>query len=44
MQIKVGEGGEKMGLIKKVWESKAVKQELAKHGKYWLWDGNKIAW
>ncbi|ESZ91253.1 hypothetical protein SBOR_8346 [Sclerotinia borealis F-4128] len=42
--ILVGQGGEKMGLIKKVWESRPVQAELAKHGKMWLWDGNKIAW
>ncbi|KAM0178275.1 hypothetical protein ACHAPF_003640 [Botrytis cinerea] len=42
--VMIGEGAEKMGLIKKVWESKTVKRELAKHGKFWLWDGNQIAW
>lgn len=44
IKVVIGEGAEKMGLIKKVWESKTVKRELAKHGKFWLWDGNKIAW
>lgn len=44
IKVMIGEGAEKMGLIKKVWESKTVKRELAKHGKFWLWDGNQIAW
>ncbi|KAF7876311.1 hypothetical protein EAF04_001406 [Stromatinia cepivora] len=42
--ILIGKGDAKPGLIKKVWESEAVQKELAKHGKMWLWDGNKIAW
>ncbi|KAG4026171.1 hypothetical protein MFRU_044g00410 [Monilinia fructicola] len=42
--ICIGDKTSTMGLIKKVWESRTVKAELAKHGKMWLWDGNKIAW
>ncbi|KAF2815524.1 Piwi-domain-containing protein [Mytilinidion resinicola] len=33
----------KRGLVKKIWESKAVKQELG-DGHMWLHDGNKLAW
>lgn len=41
----IGNGAEKMGLIKAIWESRAVKDRLRQviNGP-WLWDGNKIAW
>ncbi|KAM3081262.1 Protein argonaute [Clarireedia jacksonii] len=42
--IHIGNGAEKRGLVKKVWQSRTVQSELEKHGKFWLWDGNKIAW
>ncbi|PQE04484.1 piwi domain-containing protein [Rutstroemia sp. NJR-2017a BVV2] len=42
--IHIGNGAENRGLVKKVWMSRAVQGELNKHGKFWLWDGNKIAW
>ncbi|KAI9834225.1 MAG: hypothetical protein M1819_003063 [Sarea resinae] len=39
--ILIGSGGEKRGLIKRVWESKAVTSAV---GPGWIFDGNKIAW
>lgn len=45
IQINIGNGAEKMGLIKAVWESRTVQGRLQAIGKdQLLWDGNKIAW
>ncbi|OCL04728.1 Piwi-domain-containing protein [Glonium stellatum] len=41
--VTVGSGTEKRGLIKKIWASKAVQQELGADN-MWLYDGNKLAW
>lgn len=45
-QINIGNGAEKRGLVKKVWECNTVQNVLKKHsgGMPWLWDGNKLAW
>ncbi|MCJ1470295.1 hypothetical protein MMC07_008940 [Pseudocyphellaria aurata] len=40
-QIVIGNGAEKRGLIRSVWASKKVKQEL---GNGFIFDGNKIGW
>lgn len=40
-EIMVGKGDEKRGLIKAVWESKAVQQAL---GKDCIFDGDRLAW
>lgn len=40
-QVAVGNGQEKRGLIKAVWQSKAVAGKL---GPGWIFDGNKIAY
>jgi eukaryotic translation initiation factor 2C len=37
----IGNGAEKRGLIKAVWESKIVQQAI---GKGFIFDGNKLAW
>ena len=42
-QVTIGSGAEKRGLIKKVWASKTVQQELGADN-MWLYDGNKLAW
>ncbi|KAI9707546.1 MAG: hypothetical protein M1836_000507 [Candelina mexicana] len=42
--IQVGSGKEKRGLIKKIWNSAAVKAKLFTPGSGWIFDGNKIAW
>ncbi|KAI9877191.1 MAG: hypothetical protein M1830_004561 [Pleopsidium flavum] len=39
--VLIGKGAEKRGLIKAVWESKAVQSKL---GGGWIFDGNKLAW
>ncbi|EON65194.1 hypothetical protein W97_04431 [Coniosporium apollinis CBS 100218] len=39
--VNIGNGAEKRGLIKRVWNSKAVKSAL---GPGWIFDGNRIAW
>ncbi|KAK3109735.1 Protein argonaute, partial [Teratosphaeriaceae sp. CCFEE 6253] len=39
--VMIGSGTEKRGLMKKVWESKAVRKTL---GQGWIYDGNKLAW
>lgn len=41
MQINIGTGAEKRGLIKGVWESKSVKDVI---GPGFIFDGNKIGW
>lgn len=43
-QILIGNGAEKRGLVKRVWESRTVQRKLQEASKHWLWDGNKIAW
>ena len=43
-QVKIGTGAEPRGLLKLVWNSPTVQDFLGAHAKYWLWDGNKIAW
>lgn len=40
-QINIGNGAEKRGLIKSVWESQAVKNNV---GNGFIFDGNKIGW
>lgn len=40
-EILFGKGDEKRGLMKKVWESKAVQKEL---GGDVIWDGERLAW
>ena len=40
-QVLIGNGIEKRGLVAKVWQSKAVRQEL---GQGFLFDGVKLAW
>lgn len=40
-EVMVGKGDEKRGLIKKVWESRAVQQLV---GDDFIWDGDRIAW
>ncbi|KAI9724962.1 MAG: hypothetical protein M1812_000238 [Candelaria pacifica] len=42
--VQVGSGKEKRGLIKKIWNSAAVKAKLFTPGSGWIFDGNKIAW
>ncbi|KAF2144567.1 uncharacterized protein K452DRAFT_266507 [Aplosporella prunicola CBS 121167] len=37
----IGSGSEKRGLIKAVWNSKTLQNQL---GQNWIFDGNKIAW
>jgi eukaryotic translation initiation factor 2C len=39
--VMIGSGTEKRGLIKKVWQSKGLKQAL---GDGFIYDGNKLAW
>ncbi|KAK5114285.1 hypothetical protein LTR62_002536 [Meristemomyces frigidus] len=39
--VLIGSGAEKRGLMKRVWESKAIAKAL---GKGWIYDGNKLAW
>jgi eukaryotic translation initiation factor 2C len=34
----------KRALLKKIWYSKAVKQELGEPKNLWVWDGHKLAW
>ncbi|KAF2278534.1 Piwi-domain-containing protein [Westerdykella ornata] len=34
----------KRGLIKKLWNSKAVKSQLGEPQNLWIYDGNKLAW
>lgn len=41
LQISIGTGAEKRGLIKGVWESKSVKSVI---GPGFIFDGNKIGW
>lgn len=40
-QILIGNGIEKRGLIRSVWESQAVKSEI---GEFFIFDGNRIGW
>jgi eukaryotic translation initiation factor 2C len=40
-EVMVGKGDEKRGLIKAVWESKAVQNKI---GDDFIWDGNVLAW
>ena len=40
-EVMVGKGDEKRGLIKAVWESRAVQQAI---GDDFIWDGNVLAW
>ena len=45
LQVMIGNGVEKRGLIAKVWQSKAVQQELGKGGPGgFIFDKNKLAW
>jgi eukaryotic translation initiation factor 2C len=39
--VMIGNGAEKRGLIKKVWESQAVRKEM---DQFTIYDGNKLAW
>lgn len=41
LQVLIGSGAEKRGLIKTVWESQAIKNAI---GKGFIFDGNKIGW
>lgn len=40
-KVLIGSGAEKRGLIKNLWESKAIKAAI---GKGFIFDGNKIGW
>jgi eukaryotic translation initiation factor 2C len=40
-EVRIGNGEEKRGLIKKVWESKEVQRAI---GEDVIWDGNALAW
>jgi|TARA_R110002003_G_scaffold1113_3_gene22414 eukaryotic translation initiation factor 2C len=31
-------------LLKKIWQSRAVKAALGEPNNLWIWDGNKLAW
>lgn len=44
VQILIGNGAEKKGKIMAIWKSKAVQSKLQAVSRYWLWDGNRIAW
>lgn len=44
MQVLIGSGGEKRGLVKAVWESNTVQSQLKAHSNLWIWNGDKIAW
>lgn len=41
-EVMVGKGDEKRGLIKRVWESRAVQRAIG--GDDFIWDGNVLAW
>lgn len=41
LQINIGSGAEKRGLIKGIWESKSIKDVI---GPGFIFDGNKIGW
>lgn len=47
-QYDVAWGGEtdysKRALVKKIWNSKAVKAALGEPSNLWIYDGNKLAW
>ena len=43
LKVQVGNGAEKRGLIRAVWESPRAQQLLNTNG-LWIFDGNKIAW
>jgi len=40
-EVMIGNGDEKRGLIKAVWESRAIQQAI---GDDFIWDGNVLAW
>ncbi|TAQ85545.1 hypothetical protein B7494_g6138 [Chlorociboria aeruginascens] len=42
--INAGAADAKKGLIKVIWESRALQTKLKEISPCWLWDGNKIAW
>ncbi len=44
IQVQIGNGAEKRGLIKTVWECKQLEQKLPGGRNDWLFDGNKLAW
>ncbi|KAF1808916.1 Piwi-domain-containing protein [Eremomyces bilateralis CBS 781.70] len=43
--IEIGDGAEKRGFMKTLWDSSEVKQVRSQGGfDDWIWDGNKLAW
>lgn len=43
-QIMIGNGTEKRGLLRAVWNSTTIQNALKVVDSHWLWDGNRIAW